>query len=102
MSAPVVIYGPSAQTLWWEASNGDLLCDAMDGTGHILAFAINSEGLFAFSHDDLEDMKRDGTLRGILQAGNLDVISFRAGAVPFEVVSHEATRDIYFCRPIGH
>lgn len=102
MIGPTIIYGRSVQTQWWEASNGDILCDPQDGSGQVLAFQINSEGLFAFEHDDLEDMKRTGTLRDVVQAGNLDIISFRAGAVPFEVVHHEITRDIYFCRPKGH
>lgn len=97
MKAPDVIYGPSAQTLWHESPvNGDLLIDPMTG-GDPMACVKDADGTYHFHHDTLFALGTSGQISDCVRDGKRNFLSFRIGMVPFVVVDHRISDDIYRC-----
>lgn len=97
MNAPAIIY-TSANTLWHDCANGDLLIDPLNGEPP-LHLVRDHDGTFHFGHDDLYDCAKDGALRSVKRDQFGSFTHFKIGAVYFRVADHIISSDVYRCKP---
>jgi hypothetical protein len=95
---PLFLIGDSAQSLWHDTPDGDLVVD-VDGT--ICVFTRNGPGgSFLFDHDTLHEKAKDGTLTDVRRDGQGNFLAFKTGPVAWTVGLWNRERDVYACMPV--